>query len=74
MADRSVQELRFHPVGTETQCWLDPEDPTRFTLIRAPSLRGLVGLTFLAVLTLVLGTIALRLGRGSREQDGSISV
>lgn len=65
MATRSVHELRAFPVGRTAPCWLDPQEPRRFTLLRTPSLGGVVGLSMLAALVLALGLVAARLGRGS---------
>ncbi len=62
---RSVQEFRLLQLGIETTCWFDPRLPTRFTLMRQPSLGGAIGLAMLLLLTSVLGLIATRLGRGA---------
>lgn len=60
---RSLQELRMLPIGLETKCWIDPGDPSRFTLVRGLPIAGGVGLTMLLVVMVVLGLIATRLGR-----------
>lgn len=60
---RSVQELRHLPVGLETRCWIDPRDPSRFTVVRGMPMAAGAGLTMLLVVTVVLGLIATRLGR-----------
>lgn len=64
MATQSVQELQLLPIGSETRCWLDPRDPTRFTLLRGVPLAGGVGMAILLIVTMVLSLIAIRLGRG----------
>lgn len=64
-ATHSVQEFRAVPIGSTVPCWIDPEDPRRFTLIRTPPVAGAVGLAMLVGLTSVLGLIANRLGRRS---------
>jgi hypothetical protein len=60
---RSVQELRAVPIGSTLPCWIDPDDPHRFALVRTPPMGGLVGIAMLLALTAVLGLIAARLGR-----------
>jgi hypothetical protein len=37
-ATHSVQELRAVSVGSTVPCWIDPDDPHRFTLVRTPSM------------------------------------
>jgi hypothetical protein len=63
MATRSAHELRAFPIGSTATCWLDPENPRRFTLVRTPSLGGVFGVAMLAGLTLPLVLLATRLGR-----------
>jgi hypothetical protein len=64
MATQSVQELQLLPIGSETRCWLDPRDPSRFTLLRGVPLAGGVGMAMLLVVTVVLSLITILLGRG----------
>lgn len=61
-ATHSVQELRAVPIGSTVPCWIDPDDPRRFTLVRTPPMAAVLGLAMLLGLTLVLGLIAARLG------------
>jgi hypothetical protein len=61
-ATRSIQELRAVPIGSTVPCWIDPDDPHRFALVRTPSLSSLVGIALLLGITAVLGLIAARLG------------
>jgi len=61
-ATHSVQELRAAPIGSTVPCWIDPDDPRRFTLVRTPRLAGVVGIAMLLGLAPVLGLIATRLG------------
>jgi hypothetical protein len=44
-----VHELALVPLGAEVPCWFDPDDPTRFTVVRTPGARGLLFLIMLAV-------------------------
>lgn len=66
MGTRSVEAFRMLPTDGDATCWLDPRIPTRFSLVRRPSLGGVVGLAMLLLLTVVLSLIATRLGRGAR--------
>lgn len=58
MTTRSVHELRWFPLGARVPCWVDPDVPSRFTLVRSPSASGVLGLAFVAALTLGLGAAA----------------
>jgi hypothetical protein len=69
-ATRSVHELRAFPIGSTASCWLDPADPRRFTLIRTPSLGGVIGVSLLLVTALALALVAAKLGRGSEAPPG----
>jgi hypothetical protein len=60
MATRSVQELRSFPLGATVSCWVDPDDPTSFTLTRQPGASGIVGAGMLTLLALVLAAVARR--------------
>jgi hypothetical protein len=60
MAVRSVAELRRFALGATVPCWVAPGDPKTFTLVRRPSLGGVVGIGLLVPMALVLGTLALR--------------
>ncbi len=63
LATRSVQELRAFPIGSTATCWIDPEDPDRFSLVRSPSLGALIGVGLCLAIALPLGFVATRLGR-----------
>jgi len=65
-ATRSPQELRAFPIGSTATCWLDPDEPQRFVVVRGPSLAGIVGIVMLlgvAPLLYLGGTRLTRLTR-----------
>ena len=63
---RSVSELRAFPIDSTATCWVDPEDPTRFSLVRDPSIADLVGVALCVVVALPLGILLVWFGRGRR--------
>ncbi|HUE84535.1 MAG TPA: hypothetical protein VMO26_00505 [Vicinamibacterales bacterium] len=69
-ASHLVHELRATQIGSMTRCWIDPDDPRRFTVLRTPSLGGLVGLALLLAVAVPLFLIAWRFGRGRGEPAG----
>ncbi|MCP3985732.1 MAG: hypothetical protein GY723_15205, partial [bacterium] len=65
MGTRSAHELRSLPIGSEKSCWLDPHNRRRFTLVREPSLGGVVGLGLVLALAVIFSAIAIRLRQGA---------
>lgn len=49
-----LSALREFPLGASLPCWVDPAQPTRFTLLRTPSVRGSIGLALLLFVSLAL--------------------
>jgi hypothetical protein len=66
---RAARLAAQYPPGTTTRCWVDPEDPSRFVLIRTP---GLGHLFFALLVGLAVGAarLALRLARSVRGSRG----
>lgn len=62
-ATRPVHELRHFAIGSTVPCWVDPDRPGRFTLVRGTSLAGVLMLGMVLGLTVVLFLLASRVGR-----------
>ena len=60
---RPVGEMRAFPVGTTATCWVDPEEPTRFSLVRNPSMADMVGVGLSLSVAVPMGILAIWLGR-----------
>ena len=59
------------PAGTETVCWVDPDDPTRSVMVRELGTRGLflllpLGLAAVGIVGLLAAWVALRRGPHAR--------
>jgi len=65
-ATRSPQELRAFPIGSAATCWLDPDEPQRFVVVRTPSLAGVIGIAMLLGVAPLLYFGGTRLTRLSR--------
>lgn len=65
----SFQELRAFPLGATVPCWVDPDNPTAFTLARRPNLGWIVFLAMLLGSALALGIATWWLGRRAPDTD-----
>lgn len=65
----SFQELRAFPLGATVPCWVDPDNPTAFTLARRPNLGWIVFLAMLLGSALALGFATWWLGRRVPDTD-----
>jgi hypothetical protein len=65
MATHSVEALRPFALGARVPCWVDPAEPSRFTLVRRPPISMAAGLGLLAVTLLMLTAVLSWLSPGT---------
>ncbi len=61
MGTRTVGELRDFSFGDRVACWFDPDDPTRFTVARAPGVGLVMGVIMTLLCALVFTLIHVKL-------------